>query len=324
MKKPFRVGVLGVASIAKKRMFDAFMGHPDFTLQAISSREWRRAEAAARQLGCTAFQAYEDLVTSAEIDVVYIPLPTNLHFPWALLAIRNGKHVLVEKPLCTSSEEARVLLAEAQQMGVGVGENFMFLHHSQTTWLKQTLVSGEIGQVRLFRAQFGFPPLGDKGNIRYSKELGGGALFDAGCYPLRASLFFLDEPLEVRSVDLHFDRELQVDVWGSITLRTDSGIVAQLSFGFDNAYQCNVEFWGSKSKMTAHRAFTAGPEATPAVTFESDGEARTVLLPPDDQAFNSLSAFSKMIQSSVKPAAGHTMLNQARILEATWKEGYGF
>jgi predicted dehydrogenase len=119
---------------------------------------------------------------------------------------------------------------------------------------------GQIGELRCVRASFGFPPFPDAGNIRYQPELGGGALLDVGAYPIKISQILLGENLSVTAAKTFVDSEKCVDIWGGGFLSQNDGpLFSEIAFGFDHHYQCGIELWGSRGKLTANRLFTAPP-----------------------------------------------------------------
>jgi hypothetical protein len=204
----------------------------------------------------------------------------------------------------------------ARERGVSLFENFMFLYHSQHRFILEKIEGGEIGEIRCSRSSFGFPPP-PKGDIRYDKDLGGGALLDAGVYPLRASQMILGDNLSAPSAYLKIDPETGVDIYGGGFLTNRQGLFAQIAFGFDNYYQCSYEIWGSQGKIRAERAFTAGPGFKPKVIVEKQDEYHEYELPPDNHFVNILKAFHRSVveQGYDREAEFRQILNQARLLQ---------
>ena len=178
-----RVGVLGAARIA--RLFvDSVRGSRKVAVVAVAARESARAHAFAAELGIARVHAtYDALLADPEIDAVYNPLPNNLHAEWSIRAAEAKKHVLCEKPLAMSGREATAMFAAARSNGVHLVEGYPYRAQPQTIRLRELLAKDTIGKLHLVQAAFGFP-LADLANIRYHRELGGGALMDAGSYPV--------------------------------------------------------------------------------------------------------------------------------------------
>jgi predicted dehydrogenase len=311
-----KIGVLGCANIAQRMVIPAILASGVFELAAVASRSLEKAKIAAEKFNCDPVEGYENLLEREDIDAIYIPLPTGMHYEWAMKAMEKGKHCLVEKPIAHDYASVEKMVETARKSGVSLFENFMFLYHSQHRFIREKIEGGEIGEIRCFRSSFGFPPL-PKGNIRYDKELGGGALLDAGVYPLRASQMILGDNLAAPSAYLKIDPETGVDIYGGGFLTNRQGLFAQIAFGFDNYYQCSYEIWGSKGKIRAERAFTAGPGFKPKVIVEKQDEYHEYVLPPDNHFANILKTFHRSIVEEGFDREGPfcQILNQARLLQ---------
>ena len=126
---------------------------------------------------------YDALLADPAIDAIYNPLPNSLHAEWSIRALDAGKHVLCEKPLATSGQEARAMFDAAKRNDRHLAEAYPYRAQPQTLKLGELLRQNAIGRVQLIQASFGFP-LADAANIRMNPALAGGALMDAGCYPV--------------------------------------------------------------------------------------------------------------------------------------------
>ena len=203
-----RLGILGCANIARAFARDVAPG-PHASLVAVASREKAKAHAFAADFGIPRHHgSYEALLADSDVEAVYIPLPNSLHAQWAVRAAQAGKHVLCEKPLALSLAQARSMFEAAQRHGVMLLEAFPWWFQPQTGVLVELLhgtpaasdskaagaspgavrgvgaSAGAIGTVQSVQASFGFTLSRPAGNIRLDPSLGGGALLDAGCYPL--------------------------------------------------------------------------------------------------------------------------------------------
>lgn len=309
-------GILGGAAIAKTSVIPALLSIEENALIAVASRTAERAEEFAQLFGCEAVIGYENLLASREIEAVYIPLPTGMHYEWVTAALRAGKHVLVEKSASTTLAEAEEMVALARQKNLLLVENFQFQHHSQHQFVKDLMHSGELGELRGFRSAFGFPPFALDDNIRYDPALGGGALLDSGAYVLKATSFMLDGPVEVKTAHLAMHPEFGVDWYGSAFLVNEAlNITSEVSFGFDNFYQCNYEIWGSKGKLTATRAFTAKKDHAPVVILETPGKVQEIPLPTDDHFRNMLTYFNDLVKTQDYAAEWDKITTQARLIQ---------
>jgi dTDP-3,4-didehydro-2,6-dideoxy-alpha-D-glucose 3-reductase len=315
MRSVVRVGVLGCASIALRKVMPAMREAGGLELKAVASRDPAKAREAARRFGCAAAGGYDDLLDRADIDAVYIPLPTGLHAYWAGRALTAGKHVLAEKPLTGDHATAFTLVEQARKAGLWLLENYMFLHHSQHGRIRDLVTDGRIGELRVFTARFGIPPR-DAADIRYRPELGGGALLDVGGYPIRAASYFLGTELDVVGSVLRMDPARNIDVAGHVLLSTPSGVTAELSFGFEHAYRSCYALWGEHARLTVDRAFTPPPTQRPLVRIESPEATEELSLPPDHQFRNILEFFARSILDGADygPAA-ESITRQAALLD---------
>ncbi|WP_328406325.1 Gfo/Idh/MocA family oxidoreductase (plasmid) [Streptomyces sp. NBC_00390] len=309
-----RLGVLGCADIAGRRALPAVSRLPQFTLQAVASREPAKAEALVERFGGCPVTGYDALLERDDLDAVYIPLPAALHAPWVRASLDAGLHVLVEKPAALSAAEAGSLAALARRQGRVLMENFGFVRHTQQAAVRKLLDEGAIGELRGMSAEFAFPPP-PADDIRYRPELGGGALFDAGVYPLRAARMLLGNTLEVVGAVLRVDTSHGVDVAGSALLTSPAGITAQLGFGFVHSYRCGYTLWGSEGRISLDRAYSAPDDLAPVLRLDRGGRTTRDRLPPDRQFDRMFRAFAEAIRAGDTDSGAHDLLQQAQLVE---------
>jgi len=310
-----KIGILSCANIAKRFVLPAIKQTPSFELYGIASRNPKKANQTASEFETKAFESYDKLINSP-LDAVYIPLPNSLHYEWIKKSLNNNLHVLVEKSMTCSPEQTQELNTLAQSKGLVLIENFQFRFHSQMAYIQQVLKSGKLGELRNLRASFGFPPFSDSDNIRYQKQLGGGALLDAGAYPVKITQMFLGQDVFVDSASLAFQDDKEVDIWGSAFLKQKNGkLTAQIAFGFDHFYQNNLELWGVRGKLTATRIFTAGPGVKPEVIIETQDGKETIELPEDNHFVNMFNHFANCINTQQNLSDEyHQNINQGRLI----------
>lgn len=188
---PLRFGILGAANIARS-FIRGLAGSPLAQVDAIASRTAAAAQAFAAELGIPrAHGSYDALLGDPTIEAIYVPLPNDMHAEWTIRALEAGKHVLCEKPLAIGAVQARAMFAAARQHGVHLAEAYPYMSQPQTLRLREMLRAGAIGRVQAVTAAFGFAlcapdgsPLKPDANIRFDPARGGGALLDAGTYPM--------------------------------------------------------------------------------------------------------------------------------------------
>jgi predicted dehydrogenase len=212
MTNKLRWGVLSTAAIGVKKVIPAMQLGQYSTVTAIASRDLAKAQQAAAALGIPkAYGSYEALLADPDIDAIYNPLPNHLHVPWTTKAAEAGKHVLCEKPISLTVEEARTLLDVRKRTGRKIGEAFMVRTSPQWLRARALLDEGRIGELRSVAGFFSYFNA-DPANIRNQVECGGGALMDIGCYMIQAARFgFAAEPSRViglvdRDPQTHIDR----------------------------------------------------------------------------------------------------------------------
>lgn len=309
-----KIGVMGCANIAIRTVIPTLQKHEGFDVVSIASRSASKATETAAKFGCEAVIGYDALLADDSLDAIYMPLPTGLHEQWALKSLNAGKHILVEKSLAMTHDSAKVMVAHARKKNLLIMENFMFLYHSQHKAIAKMVADDAIGEIRAFRSSFGFPPLAED-NFRYDKSLGGGALLDAAAYTIRASQLYLGLDLSVQGAHLEWLNPGGVDIFGGAFLKSKTGQFSQVAFGFDNFYQCNYEIWGSKGKITAHKAFTPKPDETPKVVIERQGFRDEIALPSDNHFINILTEFRRCIQAGNFSDKYIEIINQSRLLQ---------
>ncbi|MCH8830804.1 MAG: Gfo/Idh/MocA family oxidoreductase, partial [Planctomycetes bacterium] len=188
--RTIRWGILGTARIATK-VSEAIVNAANAELTAIASRDLARAEKWRSEHGALrSYGSYRELIDDPDIDVVYIPLPPSLHAEWTIAAAEWGKHVLCEKPAALNSQEVVEMTAACREHNVQFMDGVMWVHHPRAEEMRQTLRKGNLGRLRRFTSAFSFHwETIPEGDLRLSRDLGGGALLDLGWYCIRATLW---------------------------------------------------------------------------------------------------------------------------------------
>jgi predicted dehydrogenase len=254
-----RWGVLGVAGIAVKKVVPAMQLGEDTAVVAIASRSLDKARAAAGPLGIArAYGSYEELLADPEIEAVYNPLPNHLHVPWSIRAAEAGKHVLCEKPVALSAEEARSLLAVRDRTGVLVQEAFMVRAHPQWLAVRDHVRAGRIGELKTVHGLFSYFNR-DPANVRNIATIGGGGLLDIGCYPVTIARFLYgEEPRRVVAV-MERDPDFGTDRLTSGILEFASGTATFTCSTQLVSYQ-RVQVLGTKGRIEVEIPFNAPPD----------------------------------------------------------------
>lgn len=310
------IGILGASDIAYKRFLPALEKSGDIGFAGIASRDPARCARYTERFGGRIYPDYEALLRDPDIDCVYLPLPPALHAVWGEKALRAGKHLLMEKPFSADAGETRRLLSLAEEQGLAVHENYMFLYHRQLKRVRELMEDGTLGTVRMIRTAFTFPFRGAE-DFRYQKALGGGALLDCGGYPLLLASVLLGERARLVWAGLTESAAYQVDTAGSAVLRNDAGLTAHVFFGMDDTYRCELEVWGSRASLTADRIFTAPTELDTVLRLRVGNEEQLLPTGVDDQFFNSICAFAALMEDpALRQQRSEEILRQSLLLSA--------
>ena len=272
MAETMNWGVLGTAGIGVRKVIPAMQKTPLGHVAAIASRNAETAADAAGKLGIARhYGSYEALLEDPEIEAIYNPLPVHLHVEWSIKAMEAGKHVLCEKPIALTAEDAARLVAARERTGKEVLEAVMVRQHPQWLRAREIVKSGEIGELCLIQTTMSYFN-DDPTNIRNIPEVGGGALYDIGCYAIFLSRFmFGAEPVRVISL-IDRDPKLGTDrLTGGIV---DFGGGRQLSFASATQltrYQ-NVIIFGRSGRIEVPISLNAPQGGTTTILVDPKGD----------------------------------------------------
>jgi predicted dehydrogenase len=304
MKTKVKWGVLGVAEIAIRKVIPAMQRGECSEVVAIASRDLERAKSAATKLGISKpYGSYEELLADPDIEAVYNPLPNHLHVPWSVKAMEAGKHVLCEKPISLTVDEAKELLEARNRTGMKIAEAFMVRTHPQWVKVFELIAAGRLGAVRSIIGYFSYFNR-DAKNIRNILAYGGGALMDIGCYLIYTSrLAFAAEPTRVCGL-LEFDRDTGTDVLSSAMLDFPAGQSVFTCSTQVVPYQ-RVQILGTERRIEVEIPFNAPPDK-PCRIFVDDGSdfsgrsAEILKFPICDQYTIQGDSFSRSIREGAE------------------------
>jgi predicted dehydrogenase len=268
-----RWGILGTARI-NRALIPPLQGGARHVLRAIASRDKPRAAAYAQQWNIdVAYGSYEALIGDPEIDAIYNPLPNSLHAEWTIRAARAGKHVLCEKPLALSVSEVDAIERAARDAGVVVAEAFMYRHHPQTLHLKALVDEGAIGDLVLVRGSFTFSLMRPM-DVRLEVALGGGSLWDVGCYPVSMARHLIGEE-PVRVFGWQRETPAGIDDLFAGTLHFGK-VLAQFDCGFCVPLRTHLEVVGTRGAIAVPMPFKPGLEERMVITRDDGSETVAV------------------------------------------------
>jgi predicted dehydrogenase len=264
-----RWGILSTAAIGRTKVIPGIRKAEHCEVIAIASRNFAAAERVAAELSIpTAHGSYEALLADSGIDAVYIPLPNHLHAPWTIAAAEAGKHVLCEKPLAMTAGDAERMVEAAERAGVQLMEAFMYRLHPSWVAVRGLVASGRIGRLRSVQSWFSFHN-DDPGNIRNILAVGGGALYDIGCYCVDLSrMLFAGEPTRVEGIVMR-DPVNGTDVVTSGILEFGDG-VATFTCSTRAEDDQRVHIYGTAGRISVEIPFNIPPDR-PARVFVTAG-----------------------------------------------------
>jgi predicted dehydrogenase len=323
--KPVRWGILSTARIGRTKVVPGMMKSPLCQVVAVASRSEAAAREMADELGIPdAYGSYEALLAAPDIDAVYNPLPNHLHVPMTLAAARAGKHVLCEKPVALTAQEAAQL--KDAPPGILIAEALMVRHHPQWLGARDLIRLGEIGQLRAINVLFSYFN-DDPQNVRNQADIGGGGLYDIGCYAIVSGRFLFEaDPTRVVSM---IDRDPVFRTDRLASGLADFGAGRHLAFTVSTQlvpYQ-RVQALGTKGRIEIQIPFNA-PQGEATRIFvdtgasPADGSAREIELSPCDQYQLQGEAFSRAVRGVDPLAYGvdDAVMNM-RILDALYRAG---
>lgn len=325
--RKIRFGVLGAAKIAREKVIPAMQKGALTEVVALASRDLDKAKAAAGPLGIgRAYGSYAEMLADPEIDAVYNPLPNHLHVPLTLQAMEAGKHVLCEKPIALTADEATKLVDAEARTGKRAVEAFATRHHPQWKRLREIVREGIVGEARLVLGSFTYNNR-DPANVRNKADIGGGGLYDIGCYPIVGARYVFEaEPTRViASFDL--DPAFGTDRLASAILEFSGGRKAVFTSATQLAAHQGFRVVGDKAFAALKVPYNPRPDWTTEIIIDDcrdllGGGARVETLPPVDQYTEQGDAFARGILG-LEPIAhpiSDAVLNM-RIIDALFRSG---
>lgn len=309
MTQMIRWGVLGCAGIAAKAVIPAIQSSRLGRVAAIASRDAEKASAMATRFGIEkSYGSYEDLLSDPDIDAIYNPLPNHLHVPMTIKALEHGKPVLCEKPIALNAAQASELAEAQKAANLPVAEAFMVRHHPQWKKARAMVAEGRLGDVRAIQTIFAYY-LDDPKNVRNQADIGGGGLFDVGCYAINTARFlFGAEPL--RAIAL-----MENDpVFG--TDRLTSGLLA-FPEGRQLAFTCSTQLsltqkvtvLGTRGRLEIPIPFNAPADQQTVLIFDdgrdlAGGGRQEIVIEPVDQYREQVDAFAEAVLSGTPLETG--------------------
>ena len=325
MTQKINWGILSTANIGVKQVVPAIARAANCRVAAIASRDAQRAREVADQLSIEkAYGSYEELLADPAIDAIYNPLPNHLHTPWTIKAMEAGKHVLCEKPIALDAQEAAQLVAVRERTGKRVAEAFMVRFHPQWLRAREIVASGALGDVRAMQTVFAYYNTDPK-NVRNIAGIGGGGLYDIGCYAIATARFIFGAEPEQVIATLDTDPQFGTD-------RLCGGLARfpgnrQLVFTCSTQmvpYQ-RVQILGSRGRVEVEIPFNAPRDKSCRLLIDdgsdlAGGGLRSEAMPVCDQYTLQAEAFARAVmQQADWPYPIEDAVNNMRVIDAFFR-----
>lgn len=220
--------------------------------------------------GCQkVYDSYDELLDDSEIQAVYIPLPNSMHKEWTIKAARKGKHVLCEKPIALNSDECQEMIQECNKNNVKLMEAFMYRYTDRIKKVKDLLDSSAIGEIKRITSSFSFY-LDRENTIKTVPSLGGGSLYDVGCYPINfLGMVTNSKPI---SITVDYVKDHEVDIACSAILKYENGILCNIQSGFNSFFSNFTEVVGTKGIIHIPDTFQGNAGSISVITSEGKKE----------------------------------------------------
>ena len=315
-----RWGILSTAKIAREKVIPAMQGGQFCEVVAIASRSEAHAREVAGQLKIArSYGSYEELLADKNVDAVYIPLPNQHHVPWAIKALEAGKHVLCEKPIALTEEEAQQLVeAAAKRPQLKVMEAFMYRFHPQWQYAKKLVNEGSIGDLKTIHSFFSYYN-DDPNNIRNQKDAGGGGMMDIGCYCVSLSRFIFGSEPKRAFGKVELDAQFKVDRLASGILDFSTGTATFTCSTQLTPYQ-RVNIFGTTGGIEIEIPFNAPPDVPTRLWVHSKSGRKERVFDIVNQYTIQADLFSQSIlNNTAVPTPLQDAVNNMKVIEAIFE-----
>jgi predicted dehydrogenase len=320
--RKIRWGVLGFARIARLSVIPAILRANNSEFYALASRDAAKLAESRTTFASSGHKTvvgYEALLDDPAVDAVYIPLPNSQHCEWTIRAAEKGKHVLCEKPLAMNAAQCREMIAACAKHRTLLMEAFMYRYTERTRQVIAVLKSGVLGEIKFVQASFRYP-MTNPVSIKLKPELGGGALYDVGCYPINLIGLIADlaegaiaGSVKPESVQAECVRSGGVDLIASALLRYRTGLIAALHCGFNSQKRIHAEVVGTKGALEVPETYF---DAAGALTLITGEERSEIAVPESDRYRSEVEDFADAILQGRTPQFGLAeTLRNAEVLD---------
>lgn len=321
MRKKVRWGIMGTANIAKERFIPALLESNNAELYAIAGRTPKKLEDFKVFNPTIIYDSYEKLLDDENVDVVYIPLPNNLHYEWVLKAAKKNKNILCEKPLALTALEVEKMIEATQENNIILSEAYGYLYGDIMAKVEEIIKSGIIGEIRYVDVRFGIN-VENPNDIRYKKECGGGSVYDLGGYAvsfIRSVIKF--EPNKIQCI-LGMDDKTNVDLNANTILEFPKGVKANFYVDIQTFYDTFRTIVGSKGTLLIPTPYNASGKAELTLINEKDKVKKIDVLCRNHYTIE-IEHFGDCVLNGLEPKVSlEYSLKNARVIDKILDTGY--
>ncbi len=309
-------GLIGFSDISERIMIDIINSNSKCSIKKIASKTRIIPKQVIKKTNAIACKNYLDIINDKNIDAIYISIPAGIRLKWTKLALKSKKHILIEKPATMNISEARQITKLAIKNNCVLKENFMFLHHKQHKFVKNIIDRNLIGKIKLINCIFTYPKF-KKNNYRNSKSLGGGALYDVGCYSLKLANYFLGGRLRVDNSALI--KKNGIDIFGNISISNQKQQILNSVFGYNAPYKNSYQIICENGYINVFRAFSIPVNNESRIDVYRNNKTKTYYK-PDNHFKNILKIFlNEIVEKNYLKNNNDTIL-QSNLISEVFKK----
>jgi dTDP-3,4-didehydro-2,6-dideoxy-alpha-D-glucose 3-reductase len=291
--KNINIALCSIGDHAIRNILPAIDKISSVNLVGAYSRNSKTLLKQSQKYDCHAYSNFKELLEDNNVDAVYLTSPNAMHYDQIKQSLLHGKHVIVEKSALTSLAQTQEIIQLAKKKNLIVFEAFMYLFHSQFRELKKILDNKMYGKILSLEANFGFPHLDDK-NIRYSKNLDGGALNDAGAYTVSAVLNLMGFDSKLIFSILNTEKNYEVDTSGIALFQNDS-VIGLCNWAMGANYKNEIRVWCQFGSIIVSRAFSKPQDYQCKIEIHKDNTAEEIIIKPENHFINMIDVFVENI-----------------------------
>ena len=317
MKPALGIGLWGLGKHAIHRVLPALKCAKTVELVGVTSRNRTLGSKTAETFGCLYWNDPAEMLRYPSIDVVYLSTPIGLHAEMGESVLRAGCHLWCEKSLTNSFDQSNRLISLAEKNDLALCETFMYQYHPQFERLREIVLSPDFGKTISLTSRFTMPRLDEPG-FRNSPELGGGAYFDIGCYPISLASEFLGQDLSVEFAELDNDKNLEVDLRGQAILKSKAGSIAILEWGMGSAYRNEVTICATNQSVYADKIFSKNTEQYSSLRIRDHyGTPSEENISPADYFVSMIEVFTRSVwEENIRKQFWDQVRNQATLMNS--------